>query len=421
MSCDCEFYKVSFGRADVAHRAVVVNTEEIHALSQRLFRSFFMGGFECSSHRLSSGKRLDLLESTRHQEFVTSDYRRLISENLLAARSGIRWHLVEPVPYRYDFSSFLPMLQAARDLEIQVIWDLFHYGYPDDLNIFQAEFVDRFQGLAKATAKVLAAETDSVQFICPVNEISFFAWAAGDVGYLNPFVRGRSFELKMQLVRAAIAAIEAIWDVLPATRIVHVDPVIHIVAHPKHPHDREVAEGHRTAQFQAWDMLAGRMLPDMGGHEKYLDIIGVNYYRNNQWIHDHGPIERDHSLYRPFRELLREVHSRYKRPILISETGAEDDARPTWLRYVCNEARAAMGQGVQLEGICLYPVLNHPGWDNDRHCHNGLWDYADDNGERELYMPLAEELHRQQRAFATLIDARSAAAPAFETQSMKTH
>jgi hypothetical protein len=48
-------------------------------------------------------------------------------------------------------------------------------------------------------------------------------------------------------------------------------------------------------------------------------------------------------------------------------------------------------------GVCLYPVVNHPGWDDDRHCYNGLWDYADANGEREIYDPLARELQSQQR------------------------
>jgi hypothetical protein len=34
------------------------------------FRSFFLGGFECSTHRLRSGKRLDLIRSTRHDELA---------------------------------------------------------------------------------------------------------------------------------------------------------------------------------------------------------------------------------------------------------------------------------------------------------------------------------------------------------------
>jgi hypothetical protein len=61
------------------------------------------------------------------------------------------------------------------------------------------------------------------------------------------------------------------------------------------------------------------------------------------------------------------------------------------------EVRRAIGEGVPVNGLCLYPIVNHPGWDDDRHCHNGLWDYPDDAGERELYEPLARELESEQR------------------------
>ena len=49
--------------------------------------------------------------------------------------------------------------------------------------------------------------------------------------------------------------------------------------------------------------------------------------------------------------------------------------------------------------MCLYPILNHPGWLDGRHCHNGLWDYADAHGHRDIYKPLARELRRWQKVF----------------------
>ncbi|HWQ91803.1 MAG TPA: hypothetical protein VN673_09035, partial [Clostridia bacterium] len=104
-------------------------------------------------------------------------------------------------------------------------------------------------------------------------------------------------------------------------------------------------------------------------------------------------------LYRPFREILAEVHQRYQKPVFIAETGAEDKARRSWFRYACEETYAALGEGVPVGGICLYPILNHPGWVDDRHCHNGLWDYADGEGDREMYEPLARELRRWQTVF----------------------
>ena len=58
--------------------------------------------------------------------------------------------------------------------------------------------------------------------------------------------------------------------------------------------------------------------------------------------------------------------------------------------------RAARKTGVPMHGLCLYPILNHPGWEDDRHCHNGLWDYASPDGSREIYQPLAGRVRKQQ-------------------------
>ncbi|MEZ4732724.1 MAG: hypothetical protein R3E79_36940 [Caldilineaceae bacterium] len=193
--------------------------------------------------------------------------------------------MIRKRPYHYDFSSALPMLRAARKTASQVIWDLFHYGWPDDLDIFQPEFVRRFRAFATAFARVLANETEDTPLICPVNEMSYFSWAAGDAGYLNPFEFNRSYELKAQLVRTAIEGTAAIWDVLPDARIVHIDPMINIIADPERQEERQEAEAYRLAQYQAWDMLSGRLWPLLGGDDKYLDVIGVNYYDHNQWIH----------------------------------------------------------------------------------------------------------------------------------------
>jgi hypothetical protein len=365
-----------------------------------LFRSFYMGGFECSTHKLRSGKRLDVLAATEHDARVREDYRRLQAMGIYTARSGIRWHLIEPRPYHYDFSSVIPMLQAAQDSNMQIIWDLMHYGYPDDLDPFTPEFVRRFTRMVSAFVRVYHDHTDLPLFVCPVNEISFQAWGGGDVGYLNPFAIGRGFELKVQLARAAISAIEAVWDVLPAARIVHVDPVIHIAHHPERPDEYSTAEGHRVAQFQGWDLISGRIWQQIGGNPRYLDIIGMNYYANNQWFHGGGIIEQGSPYYRPFREIAREVFIRYGRPLFIAETGAEDDVRPRWLRYMASEARALIDEGIPLEGLCLYPILNHPGWDDDRHCHNGMWDYCDENGDRDMCQPYADELQRQRALHA---------------------
>ncbi|MDB6018568.1 MAG: beta-glucosidase/6-phospho-beta-glucosidase/beta -galactosidase [Pedosphaera sp.] len=376
------------------------------------FKSYFMAGFECSSHQLRSGRRLDMINATRHDTFALQDYARIKDHGMRTAREGVRWHLVEPTPGSYDFASVLPIARAAEATETQVIWDLCHFGWPEDIDIFKPEFVTRLANFGAAFAQFLQTETNLGPYFVPVNEISFFSWAGGEEGGLNPHATGRGFELKCQLVRASIAAMKAIWAVNSRARFVHVDPIIHVVAHPKRPQERAQAEAYRLSQFQSWDMLGGRLWPELGGAEKYLDIIGVNFYFHNQWIydikgfrrsHEFEPLRRTDPLYRPLREILAEVYERYHRPMFMAETGAENEARADWLRYVGNETEAAIRQGVPVDGICLYPILNHPGWNDGRHCHNGLWDYADKNGNREIYQPLAAQLRRCQKVFESLV------------------
>jgi beta-glucosidase/6-phospho-beta-glucosidase/beta-galactosidase len=366
---------------------------------QSCFGSFFMGGFECSTHRLSTGRRLDVIAASAHDRFALQDYRRLASADLRTARDGIRWHLIEQNPGTYDFSSVVPMLQAAREAGVEVIWDLLHYGWPDDLDLLDPAFIERFAGLARAFAAVASRETPGPLWVVPVNEISFFAWASGEVGIFNPFLRHRGDQLKKQLVRASIAAIRAIREVAPAARIVQTDPMINVVASPWRPQDTGVAEAHRQAQYAALDMLAGRQCPELGGCEDYVDVIGVNYYIHNQWVYPGGhgtTIEPSSPRYRPVWRMLEEVHRRYGRPLFVAETGIENGARPAWLRYIGAEVRQALAAGIPVQGLCLYPIVNHPGWDDDRHCHNGLWDYASETGDRAMYEPLGRQLESEQ-------------------------
>lgn len=362
-----------------------------------IFRTFLQAGFECSTHKLRSGKRLDLLRSTQHDCLASEDYRRLHSFGIRTVRIGARWHLIEQSPGEYNFESLAVLFDAAIDTGTEVLLDLLHFGWPDHVDVFSASFPADFGRFVHALTRFVRQRRDCCTMFSPANEISFLSWAGGDVGAVNPHAIGRGHELKRILVRAAVAASEVLLNELDHVRLIAPEPVIHIVGNPAVPGDDVEAEMYRMAQFQAWDMLCGNMAPELGGRPEYLDIIGVNFYDRNQWVHNSTSLSRTDPRYRPFHQILEEVWNRYHRPLFVSETGTENSGRADWFNYVCDEVITAQYSRIPVHGVCLYPIVNHPGWEDDRHCCNGLFDYADASGNREIHWPLANAILNQQQ------------------------
>ena len=65
---------------------------------------------------------------------------------------------------------------------------------------------------------------------------------------------------------------------------------------------------------------------------------------------------------------------------------------------MAEEVQLARELGVPMEGICIYPIIDRPDWDDPTHWHNsGLWDLqrVDSNRlERVLCQEYAGELRR---------------------------
>jgi hypothetical protein len=369
-----------------------------------LFRSFFIAGFECSCQINSAGRRLDMISSLEHDVFVTEDYRRLREVGIASARDGLRWHLIDRAGC-YDWCSWLPMLEAAAREGVQVIWDLCHYGWPDDLGIFSSEFPSRLARFAGAAARIQREHTGLPGLYSPVNEISFFTWAATRE-LMFPYAYGRGGELKRQLVRAAIQASDAIWAADPDAHICYPEPLIHNVPPRWLPWIKGPAQAQRNSQFEAWDMIAGRTAPELGGAERYLDVVGVNFYAANQWevpggrkLHwDNGSSDR---RWVPLHKLLAEVYARYRRPVFIAETSHYGIGRADWLNEIAAELYQAQQIDVPVEGVCLYPILDRFDWEDPKHWHHsGLWDMIPNGSghhHRVLHQEYAESLHRAQK------------------------
>ena len=299
----------------------------------------------------------------------------------------------------------MPALEAAEQLGLQIIWDLFHYGSPDHVDQAAPDFPERFADFAVAALEVQQSVSDRPAAICPLNEINFICWAS-ESGYFPRVGPDEKGWFKRQLVRSWIAATTAIRKQWPETIVVGAEPLIHVAPHDRRRATVRAAEENRGGMFEAYDWITGKAEQGLGGGPAMIDVIGLNFYPHNQWYWEGPTIPMGHHEYRPLADMLVEMSERYGKPLFLSETGAEGSGRPAWFHYVCDEVRSAISRGVSVEGVCLYPVTAYPGWDNSRHCEVGLLSPVGSDGERDVYQPLLEELQRQRTIFGEEIPMR---------------
>jgi hypothetical protein len=254
-------------------------------------------------------------------------------------------------------------------------------------------------------------DKNSTLIVTPINEVSFISWLGGDVRGTVPYCTGQGFEVKYALMKAYISGIEAMKHEDDNIRFLTTEPLVNMVP-PLNPSDEELAaafEKHEQ-QFQVLDILSGYMCPELNGKPEYLDILGFNFYYNNQWITGSSEFlkwfndDRDFR-WRPLSHLLSEAYWRYNRPMVLSETSHSGEHRPNWLDYITKECAIAIRSGIPLWGICWYPVIDRPDWDNLHPWHfSGVWDVSltqDNSTHRILNEATAEALRRAQSTIET--------------------
>jgi len=374
-----------------------------------LFPTFLLTGFECSTFVWRDGWRKDYVALTRHDHYLTEDYARVVALGIGGVREAVRWPLVDRGGGRYDWSTVDRVLDALAAHGLTPIWDLCHYGLPDGCDPFSEACVERFAAYCRALAERVVARTAAPRFFTPVNEISFFAGAGTGKGWIYPFAKGRYGELKRALCRMDIEGVRAIREVDPAARMVHVDPAVNEVAPADRPDVAKLAHDRSWAvAYEAWDALCGRRWPELGGAPEVLDIVGVNLYHHNQAEIGEGEarriLEPDDGRRKPAGEFLRFVWERYGRPVLLAETSGFMNRRAAWLDDVMRESLAAIDDGVDLQGVCLYPFVDVPEWETGLWSRLGLYELVD--LESAVRVPCTEYVEAVRRWQAVLRDER---------------
>lgn len=360
-------------------------------MSNPSFNTFLWAGFECTAALAAGKKRLNLLSATKHDVYTKDDYELVSNIGIKTVREGLEWSRIDKGNNEYNFAKYEQIMKTGAEQGIQQIWDLNHFDYPHYLDPFSKEFVSRFATYAQKAVKVMRKYEKNTLYIVPICEISFFAWIGADQGHWAPYLKGskNGLRFKKQLVKASIVAIDAIRAIDDNVRFILVDPFMRRVA--KEPASKKALDHtqdfNEVIRFEAWDMLCGKKYPELGGDPKYLDIIGVNYYLHNQeWVLSSRryPQRISHRMMSwespgrvPFGSMLQDVYNRYKRPIVVSETGSFGRFRYRWWERVLREVKACIEDGLPIHGMCAYPTVDRPHWAGFLMPKSGLWDFQD--------------------------------------------
>jgi hypothetical protein len=346
-----------------------------------IFPTFFLSGFECSTFLWKDEGRRDLTAELQHYAHADEDYRMLAGLGIAVTREGIPWPLIDRGG-ALDFSCLDPFLQAQRRHNVLPIWDLCHYGYPEDLDPLSDAFTRRFAAYARAAARHVAERAHHGPLLfTPMNEPTFWGYMGGQWAWCAPYGKDAEYRRRftLALARADIAAVKAIREDFPDARMVHIDPLVWVVP----PRDRpDLAEAaHRESYddaYIAWDVISGQKHPELGGSPEVIDILGFNNYSFSQMEYresgPHQALEPGDDRIRTLCDLVEEAWRKFRRPCIIAETSGLQGGRTAWLDDVTCESLAAVARGVDLHGICLFPAVDMQDWHERQWLHNGIAD-----------------------------------------------
>jgi hypothetical protein len=197
-------------------------------------------------------------------------------------------------------------LAEAKLCDMQVIWDLSHYHRRD---------LGRNAGMVGLIANGYHSQDDDF-WICPMNEPQF-----------APAINGDSYG---DLVKEGFLNAE------------------------------RVAKNFKGAVKILTSNAVGDGFAIDDPFSSIADVIGINVY--------------PHLLRRPISDVLIETHQKYGKPVMISETSWHDGfheadeigvcTKGGWFDHVLSEMSDAYRKGVQVAGMCWYPIVDCPPWDN---------------------------------------------------------
>lgn len=338
----------------------------------------FATGIENSYPTISTGRRVDEMEKCGHLDRWDEDFGLVRELGLDALRYGPAWYRTHIAPDRFDWSSADDPMQRLRELDIDVIADLCHFGTPDWLGGFQDP---AFPLLFADYARTFARRYPWVRYYTPVNEIFIAATFSARYGWWNECLASDAAFVRAlrNLCMAHELAVEAIVAERPDAIIVQSESIEQFHAAGRNSVAR--ADHLNGVRFLSLDLTLGRE-PEPGMmsflHAHGVSALDLSFFRerrvpDQRWIGlDYYPT-CEHRVASTGRQTIcwqghglariaMEYYRRYRKPLFHCETNRHTRFAVDWLHQQWREVRALQSQGVPVTGFTWYSLTDQIDW-----------------------------------------------------------
>lgn len=347
---------------------------QMHPASSFLFAT----GIENSYPTLASGARIDQMEKCGHYARWEEDFALVRDLGLNALRYGPPYYRTHVAPNRYEWDSADAPMERLRDLGIEVIADLCHFGVPSWLGGFQDA---AFPVLFADYARTFARRYPWVRYFTPVNEIFICASFSALRGWWNEceasdvaFVRALR-----NLCMAHELAVEAILTERPDAVIVQGESIEYF--HPAGRSAAKEADRLNGIKHLSLDLTLGRELGH--GMAAYLNEHGVtsndlSFFRERRavgqrWLGTDYYLTCEHRVAANgrcttarngmgFRALAAQYYQRYGLPLFHCETNQVSGRAVEWLNRQWGDVVALRSSGVPVCGFTWYSLTDQIDW-----------------------------------------------------------
>ena len=325
-------------------------------------------------------KRIDEMEKTCHYKYWETDFHLVKDMGIEFLRYGPPYFNVHTGPGKYDWSFTDITFNKLKELGITPIVDLCHFGLPDWLGNFQnPEFPNYFAEYAQAFAE----RFPYLQLYTPINEIFIAAMFSAKYGWWNErLTSDRSFVTALKhLCKANVMAMHAILKVQPNACFVQSESSEYF--HPVDPQAAPLARFLNMKRFLSLDftygypinvtmyeyLLQNGMTPleykwFSDNQVKARCIMGNDYYVTNEHlVHADGTTQASGEIF-GYYVITRQYYSRYRLPIMHTETNIRMPACVEWLLKQWANVHRLKHDGVPVVGFTWYSLQHQVDWDS---------------------------------------------------------